>query len=131
MDRQHADLNFKDLDGANPLVIAIINTHYDLANMLLEEGADPNIADENGMAALYAAIDMRTLPPTQGRPPLSPVDNLSALDLIKSLLAHGADPNARLTKPILGRLHLDGDGGLGDGNAHRSCGLLKRMTSTP
>jgi uncharacterized protein len=111
----HADLNFKDPDGATALVIAIINAHFDLANMLLGKGADPNVADETGMAALYAAVDMHTLPPTQGRPPLNLVDNLSGLDLIKSLLAHGANPNARLTKPILGRLHLDGDGGLGDG----------------
>ena len=108
-------LNLTDPDGATALVIAIINTHYDLANMLLENGADPNIADETGIAALYAAIDMHSLPPTQGRPPLMPVDNLSGLDMIKSLLVHGANPNARLNKPILGRLHLDGDGGLGDG----------------
>lgn len=112
----HANLNVQDPDGTTPLVIAIINNHYDLAAMLLDQGADPNIADENGTAALYAAVDMNTLPPTQGRPPLILVDNLSAMDLIKRLLEHGANPNARLNKPILGRLHLDGDGGLGDGS---------------
>ena len=112
---QHSNLNLTDPDGTTPLVIAIINAHYDLANMLLDRGADPNIADETGMAALYAAIDMRTLPPTQGRPPLNLIDNLSGLDMIRSLLANGANPNAQLSKPILGRLHLDGDGGLGEG----------------
>jgi ankyrin repeat protein len=112
---QHADLNVQDPDGTTALVIAILNAHFDLANMLLDKGADPNVADETGTAALYVAVDMHTLPPTQGRPPLNLIDNLSGLEMIKSLLAHGANPNAQLNRPILGRLHLDGDGGLGDG----------------
>jgi ankyrin repeat protein len=110
-----ANLNFTDPDGATALVIAIINAHYDLANMLLEKGADPNIADETGMAALYAAVDMHTLGPIQGRPAPKMDDTLSGLDLIQSLLAHGANPNAQLRKPILGRLHGAGDANLGEG----------------
>jgi ankyrin repeat protein len=112
---QHANVNLTDPDGSTALVIAIINGHYDLANMLLEKGADPNIADESGMAALYAAVDMNTLGPMQGRPAPKLVDNISGLDLIKSLLAHGANPNLRLKKPILGRHHGSGDASLGEG----------------
>lgn len=111
----HADLNLRDPDGSNALEIAIINAHYDFANMLLEKGADPNVADDTGMTALYAAVEMHTLSPTQGRAPLVPNDKLSDLDLIKSLLAHGANPNAQLERPILGRLHSDGDPSLGEG----------------
>src|SRR5437867_7339804 len=40
----HADLNAQDPDGTTALVLAIINAHYDLAAMLLEHGADPNVA---------------------------------------------------------------------------------------
>jgi ankyrin repeat protein len=112
---EHANLNFTDPDGATPLVIAIINAHYDLANMLLDAGADPNIADDAGMAALYAAVDMHTLGPLQGRPAPKLVDNMSGLGLIRSLLAHGANPNMRLKKPILGRHHGSGDTTLGEG----------------
>src|ERR1019366_10493785 len=36
----HADLNVTDPDGTTALVIAIINAHFDLANMLIEKGAD-------------------------------------------------------------------------------------------
>ena len=36
--------------GTTALVFAIINSHYDLAAMLLDKGADPNVADLSGMA---------------------------------------------------------------------------------
>lgn len=111
----HATLNLTDPDGATALVIAIINGHFDLAHMLLEKGADPNVADETGMAALYAAVDMHTLGPMQGRPGPKLVDEISGLELVKSLLAHGANPNLRLKKPIIGRHHGSGDSSLGEG----------------
>src|SRR6185436_9227651 len=44
--------------GTTALVFAIINSHFDLAAMLVEKGADPNVADLSGEAALYAAVDM-------------------------------------------------------------------------
>ena len=56
----HADLNATTKqEGTTALQIAIINIHYDLANLLLERGADPNVVDASGMTALYAAVDMR------------------------------------------------------------------------
>ena len=61
-------------------MLAIINAHYDLAAMLLDKGANPNVADTSGMAALYAAVDMNTLDETPGRPAPKSADKLSALD---------------------------------------------------
>ena len=58
----------QDPDGTTAMVLAIINGHYDVAAMLLEKGANPNLADTSGMAALYAAVDMNTLPFMHGRP---------------------------------------------------------------
>jgi uncharacterized protein len=110
-----ADLNLTDPDGATALVFAIINAHFDLAAMLLDKGADPNVADETGMAALYAAVDMHTLGPMISRPAPKLVDSLDAADLVKLLLAHGANPNARLRKPVIGRHHDGGDQSMGDG----------------
>ena len=46
-------------EGTTALQIAVINIHYDLANLLLERGADPNVVDLSGMTALYATVDMR------------------------------------------------------------------------
>ena len=91
--------------GTSALVFAIINVHYDLAAMLLEKGADPNVADVSGMAALYAAVDMNSLQWVQGRPAPILSDRLDGADLVKLLLAKGANPNARLTRAPLKRHH--------------------------
>jgi len=110
-----ANLNFTDPDGATALVIAIMNGHYDTADMLTEKGADPNITDAAGMGALYAAVDVKTLGEVFGRPGRPSADKLSSLDLMKLLLAHGADPNAVLKTPSLQRAHTPGEPTLNTG----------------
>jgi ankyrin repeat protein len=110
-----ADLNATDPDGSTALVLAIINAHFDLASILLHKGADPNIADTTGMAALYAAVDMHTLAPMLSRPGPKVTDELDAAGLVKLLLEHGANPNVRLKRPIIGRHHDSGDASLGEG----------------
>lgn len=111
-----ADLNLTEPDGTSPLVMAIINAHYDVAGFLLEAGADPNIADRYGRAALYAAIDMSTLEPSVTRPAPKENDRLTALDVAAMALAHGAQPNTPLKEPIPGRgLSDDPDPVLRDG----------------
>jgi ankyrin repeat protein len=91
--------------GTSALVFAIINTHYDLAAMLLDKGANPNIADMAGTAALYAAVDMNSLQWVQGRPAPILSDRLDGVDLVGRLLQKGADPNARLKRAPLKRHH--------------------------
>jgi ankyrin repeat protein len=91
--------------GTTPLVEAIINVHYDLAAMLLEKGADPNIVDGSGMGALYAAVDMNSLQWVQGRPAPILTDKLDGSALVKLLLDKGANPNARLKSKPLKRHH--------------------------
>jgi len=112
----HADLNLVDPDGATALVIAILNAHYELAQKLIEAGADPNIVDNDaGMGALYAAVDMHRLAIGHGRPNPRQSGTMGAEDVVRLLLAHGADPNVRLKKPIMQRQHTFGDGALGNG----------------
>jgi ankyrin repeat protein len=68
------------------------------------------------MTALYAAVDMRAPACMLTRREPKLVDRMDAADLVKALLARGADPNARLKKPIIGRhQNLVGDASLGEG----------------
>jgi uncharacterized protein len=104
-----ANLNLTDPDGTTALDLAIINGHFDTAALLTERGADPNITDAAGMAALYAAVDINTLGEVFGHPTHPTKDKLTALDLMKILLDHSANPNAALKTPSLQRAHTPGD----------------------
>ena len=110
------DINQVDVDGTSGLVVSILNKRYSYAKFLLDRGADPNIADSRGRAALYAAIDMRNQD-YSALPAHKEDDPLPSLDLIKVLLARGANPNAQLTKALPGRSGMDaGDTTLGPGS---------------
>ena len=120
-----ADLNLVDPDGVSALNEALINFHYDMAGLLIEKGADPNLADARGMSPLYAAVDMHTVPWIGARPELKREDKLDSLDVVKMLLAHGANPNAALKNRIMQRMR----GRCGAGQApRRSCARPNRGT---
>jgi len=110
-----ADLNAVDPDGSSALMVAIINGHGDIAARLVEKGANSNLGDRTGATPLYAAIDMHTLATTFGRPDLPPAVVAGSLDVVKMLLAHGADPNARLKEKVIKRQYNPGDPRLGEG----------------
>ncbi len=110
-----ADPDIADPDGATALAIAVINGNWEFGRLLLESGADPNLVDTSGMGPLYAAVDMHTLATGHGRPN-PPAEVLArAPGMVEALLAHGADPNARLSGTIIQRQHTGGDGLLGEG----------------
>ncbi len=101
-----ADIKIADPDGTSALVLAIINGHFDTAGFLLDRKADPNAADQYGRAPLFAAVDMHDMYQSN-RPAPKENGKLDSLDIIKMLLARGADPNAKLTKLIPPRAVLD------------------------
>ena len=74
-----ADPKDSQPDGVGALVLAAHSGNGNVAALLLERGADPN-AFGSGYTALHAAI-LR-----------------SDLNLVKALLARGANPNLRMTK---------------------------------
>jgi uncharacterized protein len=88
-------------DNASALLVATVNGQFDLAAMLLERGANPNLIAENGVAPLYAAINL-TWAPRAGYPQPRAQANqkLSYLDYMTRLLDAGADPNQRVSKKV-------------------------------
>ncbi|HVZ21361.1 MAG TPA: ankyrin repeat domain-containing protein [Vicinamibacterales bacterium] len=105
-----ADIDVVDPDEISGLVSALINGHYDVAALLIDRGIDVNLPDKTGRTALYAAVDDHTMP-TSNRPSPKEIDNrLTSLDIIDSLLAHGANVNAALRSQIPYRTKLDRGG---------------------
>jgi ankyrin repeat protein len=81
--------------GFTPMQTAIFNGHYDFAALLVERGADVNDG------SLYTAIEMRNLATYSNRPnPPEQDRELTSLDVVKLLLARGADPNLPYAKKI-------------------------------
>jgi hypothetical protein len=75
--------------GATPLIIASSIGNPDVATLLLDKGADPNAVDANGFTALHHAVRDSDYGIDQGT-------KATAVTVVKTLLAHGANPNARL-----------------------------------
>ncbi len=93
-----ADINEAGADNTSPLLISVVNGHYDLAALLIERGANPNIADTNGRTPLYAAIDLRNVQWSQAPAPELP--QAEHLALITKLLDAGADPSIKMTGQV-------------------------------
>ncbi|MGH9410578.1 MAG: ankyrin repeat domain-containing protein, partial [Vicinamibacterales bacterium] len=88
-------------DHTSPLLMAIINGDFDLASTLLDRGADPRLASENGVTPLYAVLNMQWAPMSLYPQPRAYLQQkISYLDLMSKLLDKGADVNARLKMKV-------------------------------
>ena len=88
-------------DHATPLLVAVINGHFDLAAMLLEKGASPNLTSDAGVSPLYAALNVQWAPIAAYPQPRSHLQQTRTyLDVMQLLLDRGADPNRRVRRKV-------------------------------
>ena len=111
-------------DATSPLLMATINGQFDLALLLLERGANPNLASSlNGATPLWAAVNAKWQPRTRfPQPQEQGLQKATYLDLTEALLEAGADPDARLTKHPWYMVYT--------GCGNRNCGLEDTNGST-
>lgn len=109
-----ANVNDTLSDGQSALVVAAANAHWQVADHLLDHGADPNLAGA-GWNALHQAVRERRPNIGFGTPGPIPTGTVDSLLVIEKMLAKGAHVNARMTK-----------NGMKDGQRNR----LNRLGST-
>ncbi|HLX42119.1 MAG TPA: ankyrin repeat domain-containing protein [Bryobacteraceae bacterium] len=85
--------------GQSALHLAVENAHYELASFLLDSGADPN-ASGPGYTPLHAIPSVRKPGGGDNDPAPDGSGSMTSLELIRKLVAKGANINARMTKKI-------------------------------
>jgi ankyrin repeat protein len=97
------DVNARDNKGRTALMSACSAERFDIVQMLLARGADPNLQNTDGDTALMvAAMGDSSLPGSAGR---------GNLEIVRMLLAKGADPNLKGGWPplVVAAEHGDND----------------------
>lgn len=97
--------------GLSPLILAIENGHFELAVALLEAGANPN-DERTGYTPLHTITWVRKPKNSDygSDPAPEGSGNLSTLQFVRTLVAMGADVNARLAsgKPQAPKINIQG-----------------------
>ena len=90
------DINLPDPDGVSPLLVAIMNANWDIASRLIQAGADVNQWDIFGETPLLNAINLRSRRDGGKGSSIDPLNKISGTEIVKTLLARGANPNMQL-----------------------------------
>ena len=114
-------INEKDECNWTPLYRSIISGNIESTEVLLNNGADPNIQCSMGETSLYQAVDMEKIEHVKlllkhgANPNISQIDGLSSLHLavlkqniiiIKNLLKYKANPNKQSSLYLQTPVHL-------------------------
>ncbi|MEE2635734.1 MAG: ankyrin repeat domain-containing protein [Acidobacteriota bacterium] len=92
-----ANVNDTLSDGQSALVVAVANANWELANYLLDRGADPTLAGA-GWNALHQTVRTRRPNPSGGLAGPIPTGRVDSIDVVRKLIAHGVDVDTRMTR---------------------------------
>jgi len=98
--RAGAKLNEVSADNSSAVLLATINGKFDVAKYLVEQGADLNVMSSDGAGPLYAVVHTQWSRESFHPQPSIKLEQTSYLDLMSTMLDHGANPNARLAKVL-------------------------------
>jgi len=100
-----ANLDAKEANGIWPLLMAISNNNMPMAHYLLDQNALLNDQDWYGRSPIWEAVNVRNLYVHNSKF-VNGIDRAPVLELIKALVAKGADLNVRTRETPPFRHHL-------------------------
>src|SRR5262252_6274189 len=80
-----ADVNIPTPEGVTALMLALDNDHNDVARLLLDRGANPQLWDWWGRTPLYIAIDRKVMAGATGGRGSNVPSVVSSMDIINAL----------------------------------------------
>ena len=111
-------------DKTTPLLMATINGQFDVAMLLIQYGANVNMAATNGLTPLYATINTAWAPHSRfPQPQMQEFQKTPYMDVMNALLKAGANPNTRIVSQMWYFVYNN----CGSGN----CGLENIDGTTP
>lgn len=100
-----ADIEQRDPNDITPLLMAIGNNQLETARFLIGAGADVNASDWYGRTPLWQAVEVRNMD-FDNASLVNGVDREPVLELIRTLLEAGSDPNPRSREAMPIRKHM-------------------------
>ena len=98
--------------GLNAFLLAAANAHYELAALLVDRGADVNVASRGWTALHQVSWVRKSGIAGSNNPPPPGSGEMTSLEFVRKLVAAGADVNARVTRrPPAGITRLNFLGG--------------------